>query len=198
MQPDLCYRILEIEPGASKDDVKQAYKDLAKVWHPDRFSNDLRLQQKAEEKLKQINSAYEFLKSYKPQNIQNQFYKPQNVQNSTKSPQKQQEQPTVVLPNCEKLEKLLKLGNLKEADQETKRLLLELAKREKDGWLRPEDVKGFAAQALSAIDQPWSKHSNGYFGFSAQRRIWHKLGCKSSGNTFTQTVSENQFGQTVH
>ena len=52
------YRILEIEPGASLEQIRQAYNDQTKVWHPDRFADDIRLQKKAEEKLKQINLAY--------------------------------------------------------------------------------------------------------------------------------------------
>lgn len=64
---DQYYRVLELEPGASRDQVKQAYRDLAYVWHPDRYPEDRPLlRQKAEEKLKQINSAYEFLRSYAP------------------------------------------------------------------------------------------------------------------------------------
>jgi TonB family protein len=54
-------RTLEIEPGASPEEVRQAYLDQTKIWHPDRFSNDIRLQKKAEEKLKQINLAYQRL-----------------------------------------------------------------------------------------------------------------------------------------
>ena len=42
-------RILEVEPGASLEEIKQAYRDQTKVWHPDRFANDVRLQKKAEE-----------------------------------------------------------------------------------------------------------------------------------------------------
>jgi curved DNA-binding protein CbpA len=59
------YKVLELEQGASQSEIKQAYRDLAMVWHPDRFSNP-RMQQKAEARLKQINAAYEFLKSYQP------------------------------------------------------------------------------------------------------------------------------------
>jgi hypothetical protein len=59
-----CFEILELDPGASPDEVKQAYKDIVSVWHPDRFSNNPRLKQKADEKLKEINTAYETLKSY--------------------------------------------------------------------------------------------------------------------------------------
>jgi hypothetical protein len=56
-----CYRILELDRGASHDDVKRSYRELVKVWHPDRFVGDLNLQKKAEEKLKQINLAYAWI-----------------------------------------------------------------------------------------------------------------------------------------
>ena len=56
-----CYRILDLEPGVTLDEVKRSYRELVKVWHPDRFTGDAKLQQKAEEKLKQINRAYEIL-----------------------------------------------------------------------------------------------------------------------------------------
>ena len=56
-----CYRILDLDPGASLDDVKRSYRELVKVWHPDRFRGDPKLQVKAEEKLKRINLAYERL-----------------------------------------------------------------------------------------------------------------------------------------
>jgi hypothetical protein len=54
-------RVLELEPGASLEEIRQAYRDQTKVWHPDRFSNDIRLQKKAEERLKEINLAYQRL-----------------------------------------------------------------------------------------------------------------------------------------
>ncbi|MEI7821720.1 MAG: J domain-containing protein [Verrucomicrobiota bacterium] len=56
-----CYRILDLEPGASLEEIKRAYRELVKVWHPDRFRSDPKLQAKAGEKLKQINLAYERL-----------------------------------------------------------------------------------------------------------------------------------------
>jgi hypothetical protein len=59
------YRILELRIGASEEEIKQAYKDLVNVWHPDRFSNNPRLQSKASEKLKEINLAYRKLIEYK-------------------------------------------------------------------------------------------------------------------------------------
>jgi hypothetical protein len=59
----LCSRctslqILELQPGATTDEIKAAYHMLVKVWHPDRFQADSKLRSAAEEKLKAINSAY--------------------------------------------------------------------------------------------------------------------------------------------
>jgi curved DNA-binding protein CbpA len=56
--------VLGLTPGATLAEIKQARTDLVKVWHPDRFSHDARLKVKAEEKLKEINAAYEWLCSH--------------------------------------------------------------------------------------------------------------------------------------
>lgn len=60
---DKDHELLELQPGASPEKVRQAYREMAKVWHPDRFSHDPRLQRRAEEKLKLINQAYRRLVS---------------------------------------------------------------------------------------------------------------------------------------
>ena len=53
-----AYQILEVPFGASKQEVRQSYKDLQKVWHPDRHASDPPLQRRAEERLKRINAAF--------------------------------------------------------------------------------------------------------------------------------------------
>ncbi|MDZ4698230.1 MAG: J domain-containing protein [Rhodothermales bacterium] len=58
------FDILELQPGATPEEVKAAYRDLAKVWHPDRFEGDSRLKSKAAEKLAEINDAYEKIRAY--------------------------------------------------------------------------------------------------------------------------------------
>lgn len=61
---DKYYQILGLNPGASEEEIKEAYRDLVNVWHPDRFVNNPHLKEKANEKMKEINIAYEKLKSY--------------------------------------------------------------------------------------------------------------------------------------
>jgi hypothetical protein len=57
-------QILELESNASLGEIKQAYRDLVTVWHPDRFGHNPRLREKAEGKLKQFNQAYEALRAW--------------------------------------------------------------------------------------------------------------------------------------
>ena len=64
MDINRCFEILELDSKASPDEVKQAYRDMVNVWHPDRFPDNSRLKQKAEEKLKEINEAYEKVLSF--------------------------------------------------------------------------------------------------------------------------------------
>lgn len=52
---------LSLTHGASLADVRRAYRDLVKVWHPDRFGGDPRLQERAESEFKKINAAHAWL-----------------------------------------------------------------------------------------------------------------------------------------
>lgn len=62
---DDAYDILGLKPGASQIEVKQAYRELVKLWHPDRFFIQQE-KQEAEERIKKINEAYNQLKYYQP------------------------------------------------------------------------------------------------------------------------------------
>ena len=60
---DRCVALqtLELPATATAAQIENSYRMLAKVWHPDRFQNDPKLQQQAEDKLKEINAAHEYL-----------------------------------------------------------------------------------------------------------------------------------------
>ncbi|WP_084386873.1 serine/threonine-protein kinase [Anabaena sp. CA = ATCC 33047] len=75
-----------------------------------------------------------------------------------------------------KLRDLLAAGKWKAADDETARVMLAVAKREKERWLRKEDIDNFLCEDIRTIDQLWVKYSNGRFGFSVQKRIYQSLG----------------------
>lgn len=62
---DRCYEALGLWPGATYDEVRQAYRSLVQVWHPDRFTHNPELQRTAQEKLKVINESYSRLRSRK-------------------------------------------------------------------------------------------------------------------------------------
>jgi hypothetical protein len=57
-----CRRILDVARDASPEEIRQAYLDLARVWHPDRFQSDERLRQIAQDHFCEVNEAYAVLR----------------------------------------------------------------------------------------------------------------------------------------
>jgi len=53
-----CYAVLGISRNASKDEVKKAYKSLARRWHPDKNPNK---QEEATRRFKEVSEAYQVL-----------------------------------------------------------------------------------------------------------------------------------------
>ncbi|MGK7940890.1 MAG: GUN4 domain-containing protein [Crocosphaera sp.] len=81
-----------------------------------------------------------------------------------------------------KLEEFLATANLKEADQETAKLILKITQREKAGWLDQHHLEKFPCQELKIINQLWYEGSNGRFGFSVQKKLYESLGGKQQHN----------------
>ncbi|XP_039156871.1 tetrapyrrole-binding protein, chloroplastic [Eucalyptus grandis] len=74
------------------------------------------------------------------------------------------------------LERHLAAKNFRQADEETRRLLIALAGDAalKRGYVFFSEVQFIAAADLKAIDGLWRRHSGGRFGYSVQKRLWDK------------------------
>lgn len=54
------YEVLGLKEGASEDEIKRAYRELVKKYHPDQYQSNP-LSELAEDKLREINEAYDYL-----------------------------------------------------------------------------------------------------------------------------------------
>jgi eukaryotic-like serine/threonine-protein kinase len=74
------------------------------------------------------------------------------------------------------LESLLVNNQWKEADKETKNILLKLCNREMETYLSYESMLDIPSEDIGKIDELWVKYSKGHFGFSVQKQIWQSNG----------------------
>ena len=59
---DNAYKILEISSTATDAEVKKAYRNMAKKYHPDKIqTEDAALKKGAQEKFQQVQAAYEMI-----------------------------------------------------------------------------------------------------------------------------------------
>lgn len=81
------------------------------------------------------------------------------------------------------LRDLLAAGEWKEADKETRKVMLKAARRYNEGYFTSESIENFPCDDLRTIDQLWVKYSQGRFGFSVQKKIWLEVGGKVDYDT---------------
>ncbi|MEG4035823.1 serine/threonine-protein kinase [Microcoleus sp. w1-18aA5] len=89
------------------------------------------------------------------------------------------------------LRNLLAAKKWKEADEETARVMLKVAGREKEGWLDRKSIEKLPWEDLRTIDKLWVQYSDGRFGFSVQNRIYQSLGgTREYDNEFWQKFGD--------
>ena len=54
------YKVLDVRPNATQQEIKKAYRELVKKYHPDKFAGT-DLEEVAKEKLQEVNEAYAIL-----------------------------------------------------------------------------------------------------------------------------------------
>ena len=68
------YETLQLKPGASLHSIKNSYKTLVKIWHPDLFPSDQpKAQEKAHEMFHLISESYNRLIKYHGEHSQNDY-----------------------------------------------------------------------------------------------------------------------------
>lgn len=71
------YEVLGIKEGASEEEIKKAYRELVKKYHPDQH-HDNPLYDLAEDKLREINEAYDYLMKNNSGSRRNSYQATQN------------------------------------------------------------------------------------------------------------------------
>jgi hypothetical protein len=84
------------------------------------------------------------------------------------------------------LELWLMAKSWREANTETRRIILQSANREKDGYLSEDEMREFDSEVLLSLDYLWLKYSENRFGFSIQKKIL--IECQQDGNRFATQV----------
>jgi GUN4-like/Caspase domain len=82
-----------------------------------------------------------------------------------------------------RLRDLLAAKKWKEADEETARVMLQVANRKEEGWLNVESINNFPSEDLRTIDRLWIRYSNNRFGFTVQKEVWEELGGRVDSDT---------------
>jgi hypothetical protein len=63
MDTETAFKTFDLPVGSSLEEVRRAYRELLRIWHPDRYQHDEALARRALEKTTQLNLAYEHLSS---------------------------------------------------------------------------------------------------------------------------------------
>ncbi len=118
------YSVLGVKPDASDDEIKRAYRELARKYHPDNYQNNP-LADLAEEKMKEINQAYDTITKmrsggggggYRQQGGYRGTYQQQHTTSSSGSPVYTQVRQAINMGDLSRAEQLLRSAPVQDAE----------------------------------------------------------------------------------
>ncbi|MBD2056579.1 GUN4 domain-containing protein [Oculatella sp. FACHB-28] len=86
--------------------------------------------------------------------------------------EQQKQSADTLTEDCTRREELLEAKKWKEADEQTKKLLL--VNNQNNSLTAPE-IRQLPLDFLDIIDQLWMKYSDGKFGLRVQRQLWQNI-----------------------
>jgi hypothetical protein len=153
--------------SASLDDLqylqrvlKLRNEDIAPILNDNRI--ELTLSEPAELSSEKTSSPAKTTPPYSPSNLEDDLSSEKNIDYT-----------------C--LRDLLEVGDWKEADQETCRVMVQVVGKEKENRLTGKELLYFPCTDLLTIDRLWKKYSKGKFGFSVQKQIYVECGARLNG-----------------
>ncbi len=95
------------------------------------------------------------------------------------------------------LQRLLKTGKLREADEETVRVILQEAGTPDREDLTPDAILRFPCSVLRVVDRLWITYTGGRFGFSMQLQLYKAVGGTLESVIAQDSAALNRLGDRV-
>ena len=136
------YSVLGVSQSASDDEVKKAYRELARKYHPDNYQNNP-LADLAEEKMKEINEAYDVITKQRSGGYQKTTSSGYGYQGGYQ----QQYSSASTNPAYARIRSLINAGDLQTAE----RLLMEVTQRSGEWYFLSGSIayrKGWLDEAM--------------------------------------------------
>ncbi len=165
------YEVLGVPRSASKEQIKAAYKALAKKYHPDNYASSP-LRETAEEKMAEINEAYDAIISGKTSSYKNSGY-------------------TSYSNGFYEVEELLRRGNLNGAERVLENM--DLSQRSARWYFLKGQVnykRGWTDQAYSYFNMAYNMEPNN----PEYRNAFENMKHRQSGGYRTTHQSSNNGG----
>jgi len=169
------YEVLGVRPGASEEEIRRAYRELARKYHPDQYA-DHPLSGLAQEKMKEINEAYDFLMKNKNGYERRRAYQEQSRQGHYQS-QSYREDDSIY----SRIRTIIESGNLDEADRMLEGITnrgaewnylkgIVLARR---GWYHQAQQH---FQMAVAMDPTNPEYQSAFYNFAHRNRMYRDVG----------------------